>query len=641
MFEESTMIPHRRLAAHGVAAVLFLSAASCVSAQPVLFTDNFDAGSSAAAWSVACHAGDCATDFFFDYATRGIPPAPNTTGGTTRGLRLLVNANDAVAAKDAVSVYPVGQSFSGNYRLRFDLWMGYNGGAGGGVGSTQFANFGLNHAGDRVCWADNVSSDGLWFGVTGEGGDASDYRAYRGGTLLTAGTGGFPAGSLNHTAAAYQAMFPAPPYETAGAPGKRWVEVEVAQENGTVSWRINGTIIASRTDTTYTTGGVMLGLMDTFTSIATPATDTFALFDNVVVEAIPGPDCNDNGVDDYDEIAAGTAGDCDDSGMLDECESFGFGDWDGDGAVRHADYEQFVDCFAGPAAVPAPAEAVCSDTCRFVFDDNGDDRVDLRDLAALQLAWQVSPISPIPPRPPGALTGSQFFAQVNGMSLTQRDPIAMQQILAGNIPDFLREFVPVTVSATVSGSLRTLTFYVMPDYLAIGSDADFFRFPMRPETAQPIADAFDCLLTTRKMCNNIWTAAAVKLAPSPINPATTDITLVSTFWTHNTTIEGQRAGHALGLLVAGIKKDVVITPQLAVNPGRVAIYGWHQLNGTPIQPLYLGHNTAHVDYSHGIRLVRNEVLLDGVPTTAQAILAHPTLHVLLSDEGAVANPRYD
>lgn len=626
-----------QLAVRGFAVLLFASAASCVSAQPVLFSDNFDSAGPAN-WTVRCHAGDCAADFHFDYATRGIPPAPNTTGGTTRGLRLLVNAGDAVAAKDAVSVYPDGESFGGNYRLQFDLWMGYNGGAGGGVGSTQFATFGLNHAGDRVCWADNAASDGLWFAVTGEGGDSSDYRAYRGGTLLTAATGGFPAGSLNHTAAAYQAMFPVPPFETAGAPGKQWVEVEVARENGVISWRINGVLIASRTDLNYPTGTVMLGLMDTFTSIASPPTDTFALFDNVVVEEIPGPDCNDNGVDDYDEIAAGTAGDCDASGVLDECESFDFGDWDGDGHAGSADYTYFVECLAGPAALPDPVEAACGETCLFVFDHDDNGRVDLRDAAAMQRAWR---LSPIPPRPAGAPTGSQFFAQVNGLSLTQRDPIALQQILSGNIPKFLRDFVPVTVTATVSGTPRSLTYYVMPDYLAIGSDADFFRFPMRPETAQPIADAFDCLLTTRKMCNDVWTAAAVKLAPSPINPATTDITLVSTFWTHHNTIEGQRAGQALGLLVAGIKKDVVITPLLATNPGRVAIYGWHQLSGTPIQPLYLGHNTAHVDYSHGIRLVRSDVLLDGVPTTAQAILAHPTLHVLLSDEGVVNNPRYD
>ncbi len=96
----------------------------------------------------------------------------------------------------------------------------------------------------------------------------------------------------------------------------------------------------------------------------------------------------------------------------------------------------------------------------------------------------------------------------------------------------------------------------------------------------------------------------------------------------------------LGPLVGGIKKDVVITPLLASNPGKVAIYGWHQLNGQPIQPLYLGHGVSYVDYSHGIRLVRGQMLVNGQVRSVADVLADPDLCVLLSDEGVVTNPRY-
>ena len=92
--------------------------------------------------------------------------------------------------------------------------------------------------------------------------------------------------------------------------------------------------------------------------------------------------------------------------------------------------------------------------------------------------------------------------------------------------------------------------------------------------------------------------------------------------------------------LGGIKKDVVVTPLLASNPGRVAIYGWHQLNGTPIQPLYLGHIEAYVDYSHGIRLVSQQMVVQGVEMSVADVLAHPDLHVLLSDEGVLTNPSY-
>ena len=75
-------------------------------------------------------------------------------------------------------------------------------------------------------------------------------------------------------------------------------------------------------------------------------------------------------------------------------------------------------------------------------------------------------------------------------------------------------------------------------------------------------------------------------------------------------------------------------------PKPVVIYGWHQLNGSPIQPLYNGHGETYADYSHGIRLIQNAVQFDGSPTTVSAILMDPSLSSLLSDEGTIPVPRY-
>ena len=72
----------------------------------------------------------------------------------------------------------------------------------------------------------------------------------------------------------------------------------------------------------------------------------------------------------------------------------------------------------------------------------------------------------------------------------------------------------------------------------------------------------------------------------------------------------------------------------------MAIYGWHQLNGVPIQPLYVGHVDFYVDYSHGIRLVRGYMTVDASSVSVADVLGDPELHVLLSDEGVVASPRY-
>jgi hypothetical protein len=616
------------------ALVLALLAALVARGQAVPFTDDFDAGDSAPNWSVLSHAGDCTADFACDYSTHGIPAAPHSSGGTTVGLRLTVNNNDENPAQDAVSVFPVGVELAHERVLEVDMWLNYNGGPGGGTGSTEFATFGINHTGTQVNWAYNPASDGFWFAVTGEGGDTDDYRAYRGGSLLSIAEGGYAAASRNHTAAFYQWLFASPPFETQGAPGKQWVEVEISQRGGVIEWRLDGELIAIRLDTSVTAGDLMLGCMDTYPSIADPREDNFVVFDNVRVEA---PDCNTNGVPDDVDLAQGTSLDCNASGRADECEQIGGGDFDIDGDVDFDDLQNLVCCMGGPDLPAAPPDPACRPACVAAFDADSDASVDLSDLAWLQSA---ATVGPIPPRPAGAPTGSQLLAEVAGMSLSQREARVLAEITSGNVPGFLRTFVPVNVEALIDGAPVSATYYVTPDYLCIGRDDDFVRMPMTPLIAQPIADEFDCLLPTRKMVDDIYAQAGVKLAPAPISPTTVDITLATTFYRHHQIIEQQREGQPLGALVGGIKKDVVITPLLASNPGRVAIYGWHRLDGTPIQPLYLGHVDWYVDYSHGIRLVKSRMLVDGDDMTVAEVLADPDLHVLLSDEGVVTDPRY-
>ena len=604
-------------------------------AQVTLFADDFDTGGSAAEWTLFSHAGDYTADFAFDYSTRGIPPAPHSMG-TTVGLRAAVNNNDAVPATDAVSAFPTGQTFAGDITLRFDLWLNYNGGAGGGTGSTEFATAGLNHSATRVNWAGSPSSDGFWFAVSGEGGDTDDYRAYRGGALLPLTESAYAAASRNHTAAFYQALFPSPTYETQGAPGKHWVEVEIRQRKGVIEWRLNGMLVAIRLDTSLDQGAIMLGYMDTFTSIANPAADNFVLFDNVRVTA---PDCDGNGIADRQDLIDGAASgaDCNGNGLLDVCETVAAGDADADGDVDAADLSAFAACMAGPGAAPEPPDSACVAACLAAFDLAAGGDVDLEDFWALQ---PLATVGPFPPRPAGAPTGSPFLAEVAPLARTAREARVVEEVTGGNVPGFIRGFAPINVSANIGGAPTSATYYVTPDYVCIGVDADFVRMPMTPLIAQPIADALGCLLPTRKMVNDTWAQAAIKLAPAPISPTTVDITLATTFFRHHERIEAQRAGQALGPLIGGIKKDVVITPLLASNPNRVAIYGWHQLNGVPIQPLYLGHVDFYADYSHGIRLVCDRMRVNGVETPVAQVLDDPDLHVLLSDEGVVPNPRY-
>jgi hypothetical protein len=124
---------------------------------------------------------------------------------------------------------------------------------------------------------------------------------------------------------------------------------------------------------------------------------------------------------------------------------------------------------------------------------------------------------PLSSGPSGAMTGSQFYNLADSMKWDHREPIAQQQILAGNIPPFLRKLTPVHTSITDStGRKIKAVFYVTPDYLSIGNEKDWARVPLTPMTAQAIADSLQCFLPTRKMVNDIYTQATVKLEPVPL-----------------------------------------------------------------------------------------------------------------------------
>jgi hypothetical protein len=194
------------------------------------------------------------------------------------------------------------------------------------------------------------------------------------------------------------------------------------------------------------------------------------------------------------------------------------------------------------------------------------------------------------------------------------------------------------VDVTTTSHGHTVTFHVLPDYLAIGSDADFVRIPMWAPTAQRIADVFSASVPTKKMVDLIWNAAQEKIAPAPIPPSAQ---MMSNAYIEESQkkIEAELVGKPRGELVAGDKKDLVITNLLAQHPDRVAIYGWHQLNGKAIQPLSTVHEATYADYSHGTRLVSLEVLLDGKPARLDDILKNPNLAPILSDEGVIASPR--
>lgn len=320
-------------------ALTLIAIASSASGQTILFSDNFDVDSTAN-WTVNSFVGGTtssggnaanASDFFFDYSTIGIPAAPNSSGGTTRGLKLQANVTGTgptAGLPPGISVSPTGQSFTGDYKLRFDWWTNFIGNTtggigntGGGSGSTQLSTFGILSSGTVANYVG--SCDGVFYGATPDGASAADYRAYsvtaqsgyQTGTIGVNFQNVFAAGSQQNTNVYYATPFPGgktapliqqttyPLTQTgttvAGTPSFQWNDVLIEKVGPTITWTVNGTLLATTSTTGFATAtkgnNILFGQADTSNGAGTPAATfqavDFTLIDNVRVlsAVVPEP----------------------------------------------------------------------------------------------------------------------------------------------------------------------------------------------------------------------------------------------------------------------------------------------------------------------------------------------------------------
>jgi hypothetical protein len=238
----------------------------------------------------------------------------------------------------------------------------------------------------------------------------------------------------------------------------------------------------------------------------------------------------------------------------------------------------------------------------------------------------------------GSISGSLFYKQAAAYNWKQRDSLFQDRFNQGNVPRFFFQFKPISISYKDSlGNAYNIIFYCSPDYAMIGTDKDWARVPLTPLAAQIMADSLHCFLPTRKMVDLIYQQSPVKLEPVPMY-AYRDSTV--TMWQHHLIIEGQLKGKKG--LISGIKKDVVICSEEALKgkTNRVAIYGWHRLDGKPIQPLYTGHVNWYADYSHGARMIYEKVRVNGKWVYYKDLFNDPLLRSALSDETGPMMLRY-
>lgn len=236
------------------------------------------------------------------------------------------------------------------------------------------------------------------------------------------------------------------------------------------------------------------------------------------------------------------------------------------------------------------------------------------------------------------MSGSEFAHYVSSMSFSDRERAIEEQLLNGNIPSFLRRLKPVTLEQAPangkSGKASVATICVTPDYLAIGSDEDYLRIPANLHTARAVAKTFGFVLPTTAMVDAIYDQATFHLQPRPL-PASPEMTSTTYYVNHNNLVQEALPSNYAGELVAGNKKDVVLTNRLLSKPTQIAIYGWHRLDARPIQPLSTVHEVRYADYSHGIRLVSETVQINGESRSIYEVLAASTFAPILSREGPI------
>lgn len=246
--------------------------------------------------------------------------------------------------------------------------------------------------------------------------------------------------------------------------------------------------------------------------------------------------------------------------------------------------------------------------------------------------------APIPPRAKRAIGGSEFGRRTTGLAGRTRQRMATTEILSGNVPAFLRDLRPIEMVASPdsAAAVGSLVVWVMPDYLAIGSDEDFLRMPLTRPSIAEVAAAFGMAIPTTRIVDAVYAQCERRYRPQPMPPGP-QMRSSAYYLEHQKMIQQQSVGWPLRSLVAGDKKDIVLSKRLVPRPDRIAIYGWHRSEGDPIQPLSTVHGAGYADYSHGVRLVDEIVRVDGEERSLYEVLADPALAPLLSDEGVIAD----
>jgi hypothetical protein len=259
--------------------------------ETVLFSDTFETTDSSTNYLQLEAARDGIPDstvvYAFDYSTVGVPAAPGSA--TTLGLLLSANKNDATGRSAAVNLFPTNVTVGGDYAVRFNAYITWS----PALARGEDLLVGINHSGAQANWIQE--SAGVVRYGDGQYVSMNSYPQPEVETVQLFGAETSTNALLILDAKVIEtlpAVLNNPPYGAPGglagtfscstnSPSKTWVDCELSQVGGVVTFRINGWPALTYTNTSeFTNGYVMIGYMDRFDSTSTLASN-FGLIDNL------------------------------------------------------------------------------------------------------------------------------------------------------------------------------------------------------------------------------------------------------------------------------------------------------------------------------------------------------------------------
>jgi hypothetical protein len=304
-----------RLVAVTIGAFPAVLIAALSSGQTIIYRDDFSSADDISNYNVSITQGSTGPSsdatFAYDYSALGIPSAPNTTNGSTLGLRLRVdNLQSSVGTVvGAIEVATKGLSLPAKYVVSADVWGNYIGStsiASSGVNGSTGTGMGVGTSGTSLQYI--AGNDGLLVETFHDngGGANQQYRVYTDNTHPNPTTAGYWAAGTSSTSASYIDPYysflgshTAPVAQVAisatqggstpaGIIGFAWHTMTITQDGVNLTWAIDGHTIAIVPDSALTFGGsqVSVGMDDaglTGSSVAINQLLNFDVWDNLTI----------------------------------------------------------------------------------------------------------------------------------------------------------------------------------------------------------------------------------------------------------------------------------------------------------------------------------------------------------------------